>query len=481
MQSDFTVLVTAEEAFPAFERAVLGARAHIIAGFRIFDMRTKLRSPEAQKIGETWFDLLAYVVGKGVRFDLVVSDFDPDMASDLHRTAAQTVQQGRDLAKATGADDNQLRVRSHLHPARAGLLPRLFFAPAALRYRRKYQDDGEAQTSGLPELHTVSHHQKVAVIDDEILYAGGLDLNERRFDTKDHELPAHLSWSDVQVIARGPAARETRLHLESFEDVVAGKAAPSPARHLMRTLSTPRKVQIPFLSPRTLLREIEQAHIDAFRNARHLIHIETQFLRSAPIAEALAKAAETNPHLRAIIVLPGTPMELAYEEHTGLDVRYGLAQARSALDRLRDSLGERLLLCAPVRPVMAARETRATLAGSPLIHVHNKVLVKDRDYVLIGSANLNGRSMRWDTELAIATTDPAAVDAARRKLAQHWWFDPLPDVARDPETAFDWWKDRIIKNGHMLPEKRSGYLVPYDLTANAELEQPLPGVTEDIV
>ncbi|NIZ12092.1 phospholipase D family protein [Phaeobacter sp. HF9A] len=481
MPSDFTVLVTAEEAFPAFERAVLAARSHLTAGFRIFDMDTRLRSQEAQEIGETWFDLLAHLITKGIRIDLTVSDFDPDMAADLHAMSKKTVEQGAALARATGADASQLRVRMHLHPAQAGLLPRILLAPAVFHRRRNDPALKDRPSFSLPPLHPASHHQKVAVVDDETLYIGGLDLNDRRYDTCDHTLPAHMSWSDVQVLLRGPAAREAREHLESLDEVTAGRQAPSRAPHLLRTLSAPRRLQLPFLSPRILLSEIEQAHLTAFRQARHMIHIETQFLRSSRIAEGLAEAATRNADLRAVIVLPGTPQELAYEEHKGLDVRFGIARARSALKTVRHGFGARLLVAAPVRPVMAARETRATLAGSPLIHVHNKVLLVDDSYVLIGSANLNGRSMRWDTELAVESRDPVTLAAARRKLLQHWWFDPLPSEAMDCQQSFDWWKREISLNGSRLPKNRTGYLVPFAVDRNTDVEQDLPGVTENIV
>ena len=38
------ILITGEEAFRAFEKAVLAAQSDIVAGFRLFDFDTKLRS-----------------------------------------------------------------------------------------------------------------------------------------------------------------------------------------------------------------------------------------------------------------------------------------------------------------------------------------------------------------------------------------------------------------------------------------------------
>lgn len=116
-----------------------------------------------------------------------------------------------------------------------------------------------------------------------------------------------------------------------------------------------------------------------------------------------------------------------------------------------------------------------------MIYVHNKVLVRDDDYALIGSANLNGRSMRWDTEAAVAITDRAHVSALRSRLMSHWWFDDLPAEASDPATLQPWWDREIVANGVCLPENRSGFLVPYDADNQAELARSLPGITENIV
>ncbi|MDE9449949.1 phosphatidylserine synthase [Aliiroseovarius sp. Z3] len=491
MTDDFDLFITAEEAWPAFERAVLGAKSSVVAGFRIFDMSTKLRSEEGRAIGETWFDLLAHILSKGVKLSLVVSDFDPVMATELHEIACTTVRQGAALGEITDAPKDLLKVRSHLHPARAGLVPRVAFFPLVRRRQqaarrevdrvRLKRQRGGLESSGLPSIHPATHHQKVAVIDDELLYIGGLDLNERRFDTPDHDRPAEATWSDVQLLVRGPEAKAARLHLETFEAATAGRTKPPSCPGLKRTLSAPRRFQLPFLSPRTILSEIEEAHITAFSRAEHLIYIETQYVRSSVIAEALAEAGSKNPDLTSVIILPTLPDDIAFEDDIGIDARFGLSRRQNAIQILQQAFGNRLTLAVPVQPRLAARETRSTLAGSPVIHVHNKVLVQDDRYVLVGSANLNGRSMRWDTEIALELTDPKRVSRARDRLMQHWWHEPLPMEAQNPATLQGWWASNIVKNGVSLPENRSGLLVPLDVHQGETIAQPLPGITEDLV
>ena len=197
-------------------------------------------------------------------------------------------------------------------------------------------------------------------------------------------------------------------------------------------------------------------------------------------AEALAEAGTKNPDLAVQIILPGTPDELAHEASDGLDMQYGLALQYDATQTLQEALGDRLILASPVRPVLAARDGRAVLAGSPMIHVHNKVLLCDTDYALVGSANLNGRSMRWDTEVAVEVTDPAQLGPLRSKVLSHWWGN-LPAAVDDARETFDTWQQEIRRNGVRRPENRNGFLVPYDPENGAELAQNLPGATEDIV
>ncbi|MGK7652022.1 phospholipase D family protein [Roseovarius sp. B08] len=488
---DFQVLITAQEAWPVFERAVLNVRSHILASFRIFDLSTRLRSDEAREIGETWFDLLEHVLCRGVRVELTVSDFDPVFATELHRQTWRTVRQAAALAEISDCHIHNLRIRADLHPARAGRLPWLAFLPAALRRRSKrlmaLNDDQRQREAirlddgSLPQLCTTSHHQKIAVIDDELLYIGGLDLNERRYDTPQHDQIAAHTWSDVQLMVRGPEALEASHHIKTFLLSIDACRKPGAMKYLRRTLSAPRKTQLPYVSPRTLLHEIEEDHISAFKKARNLIYIETQYLRARGLARRLAKEGRRRPDLHAIIILPGLPEEVAYCSEVGVDGRYGLSLQHDSIEMLRDGFGDRIVVATPVQPRFAARDTIQTLSGSPLIHVHNKVLVQDEDFALVGSANLNGRSLYWDTEAALRITDPGRIATLRDRVMSHWWFDELPPEARAHDTMFSWWSRKIAENSVMNPENRHGFLVTHDSAQLRDVWLTLPGVTENIV
>ncbi|WP_291729151.1 phospholipase D family protein [Leisingera sp. F5] len=482
---DFAVLITAEQAWPAFERAVMDARCEIIASFRLFDFATRLLSPEALESGATWADLIADALQRGVRVRLVVSDFDPVMAAPLHAAAQQTVKQAQKImARLSSEQAALLSVSAALHPARAGLVPRLAFSPFVLRKLRKLPKrlrPAAASRQGVPQLYPVSQHQKVAVIDREVLYIGGLDLNRRRFDTQEHDQPAHETWADVQLKVRGPEAQEAASHLERFQDEIALRKQPPEGKHIRRTLSAPRRAGFWALSPRTVLKEIEDDHLEAFEQARQLIYLETQYLRSGVIARGLADAARRNPDLSLILILPALPEEVAFDESRELDARYGMALQAEALQDISTAFGARACIASPVQRRMAAREAPSVLAGSPMIYLHSKVLLTDQDFAMVGSANLNGRSMRWDTEAALRITQQDRVRLLWHALARHWWQEDLPAEALDPAGATAWWQNEIRRNKVRRPEARRGLLVPHDPDRMSELQQPLPGATEDIV
>ena len=485
---DFEVLVTAEHAWPALERLVLEAQDEVIASFRIFDFSTPLISTDAKAVGETWSDLIADAVRRGVTVRIIVSDFDPILAADLHEIAMRTASQADELSESLGDDlAGKLRVQVAMHPAKVGAVPQLAFFPAVWRKlqklsrKRKEAAVGSDDSPKLPSLYPVSHHQKLAVVDRNVLYIGGLDLNTRRYDTPEHDLPSHLTWADVQLVVRGPEAEEAATHLENFLLEIDKADCRTEFPHISRTLSAPRRFGFWAVSPKTLIKEIEEDHLAAFQRAQQLIYIESQFLRSSVIADGLVRAAERNPHLTLITVLPAMPEDVAFDGNRGLDARYGMSLQADALKKITAAFGERSCIASPVKKVLAAREAPSVLHGSPVIHLHSKVLITDQCFALVGSANLNGRSMRWDTEAALRITDKGRISTLWETLARHWWQHHLTEAMLDQKLALQAWKEEITRNRVRRPQARLGYLVPHEADKMEEIHQPVPGATENIV
>ncbi|MCV2872657.1 phospholipase [Defluviimonas sp. WL0050] len=507
------MLLTADQAYPVLEREFLNARSEIWAGFRVFDLATLIRSSAGKRVAETWFDLIIHTLSRGVTINIVISDFDPVARPSLHRGTWRSVRRLIAAAELAGASD-RLRVTAAMHPARTGLLPRILFWPvilhrqfkaarwlnrrslperlAAIREMPGLAKHLIALTDGrvrpklwpIPTLHPATHHQKMAVFDRKRLYLGGLDLDERRFDTTAHDRNADETWHDAQLNLSGPAVSEAQSHLESFLDVTAGRRQPERQRRFLRTMSRPRKNNLIHFGPEPVVEEIAVAHEHYGKRARRLIYLETQYFRDLHFARYLARRTSENPGLSLILVLPGAPEEIAFERRIGLDARFGEFLQARALRILVKAFGKRLFVAGMAQPRRkngGNENGRALLHGAPIVYIHSKVSIFDESAAIISSANLNGRSLRWDTEAGLLLTDRSHVQLLRSKVMGHW----LPENAHhgyfDPSRAVSTWRALALANARKNPEQREGFVLPYDIKAAERDATEVPVVPAEMV
>jgi phospholipase D1/2 len=505
------VLITAAEAYPAFERAVLAARSELAMGFRIFDLSTRLRSDEGRAVGRDWFDLLLDAARRGVAIRLTITDFDPVVATPLHAGTWRTIRQLTAL-REVAPEGAVVETLAHTHPAHLSWSARLALWPrvqtilteraaevaalpegAAARHfadrpglkAMLYRHGGRPRPVRfvLPHLRPVTHHQKVAVIDGEVLYCGGLDLNERRWDDWEHDQPAEETWHDVQVLIRDPqAARAARAHLDTFVPVTHRDRDPSDGGgRVLRTLSKRAKGHLRLFAPREVLSEIQEAVLDGIVGARDLIHLETQFLRDQRIARTLAQAARARGDLRLFLVLPAAPEDVAFLGNDRADARYGEFLQARCVRRVSRAFGERLFAGAPAQRRAVSQEGRDALNGAPVIYVHAKVCVFDEHAAVISSANLNGRSMRWDTEFGVPLSDPEDVRSLRARLLGHWAAGSEVEGLTDPDRCVAAWRAQAAANVRLAPGAREGLLLPYRVLPAMRFGKDLPGVPEEMV
>ncbi|MCB1339738.1 MAG: phospholipase [Pseudooceanicola sp.] len=511
MRSTFIPLITAQEAYPALEREFLRAEREIWASFRIFDPSTRLRSDEAQAVGETWFDLIVHTLRRGIALNIVITDFDPLARPALHRLTWRSVR-ALISAEEIAGPEARLSVVPAMHPARTGLLPRLLFWPvivskqlracrwlnrrdearrmAAMRDLPGLKDRLVQRTNGryrpclwpLSLLYPATHHQKLAVFDRSRLYIGGLDLNERRYDTRDHDLPADETWHDVQVLVEGPAVAEAQAHLESFLKVTAGEEAPPRNRRLLRTLSGRRRHNLFRFGPEPLVQEIAIAHEHCARRARRLIYVETQYFRDLKFARYLGNLAMDNPNLSMILILPGAPEEIAFARRAVIDARFGEFLQSRALRVLMSAFGRRLFIGGAAQPRRAkAVNGRDVLHGAPLVYIHAKVSIFDETAAIVSSANLNGRSLRWDSEAGVMIPDRDDVRTLRRAVFAHWLPKGAGDAFHDSARAVTAWRRLALENARKAPEDRQGFILPYDVKAAEKDAAEVPLVPDEMV
>ena len=509
---DLRIMLTATEAFPYLEDLFLTARTQISASFRIFDPQTRLLSEKARSVGEDWADLVAHTLARGVRVSLVLSDFDPVGAPELHVTTHRSL---RDLAKSaerSGAPEF-LEAVAHRHPAEAGPIWRLLAAPLARRKLARTAahltaqgaekaDETLANAPGLapllrpdgtggwcpkrgilPRLAPCSHHQKLAVADGSHLYIGGLDLDERRRDGLHHNRPADRTWHDVVLGVTGPVAGQAEAHLAAFRSEIDGTARPSARPGLLRTLSGRRRgLGRLRIGPRPLVAEIQDRTLAEITRTTQLVYLETQFLRDTRFARALAARARQMPDLQLIVVLPAAPDEVAFLDDGSLGQRFGEHMQAKCINILERAFGGRALFVAPAQPRPAVPDgTRALLCGAPIVYVHAKVSVFDERAAVVSSANLNGRSHRWDTEAGIALEVPTEVQLLRERLFQHWLPEGVGQEFFAPESAPQAWRRLSEENADRQPEDRRGFLLPYPKKAPRRFGRPVPFLPQEMV
>lgn len=477
-----TPLIQASQAYPAMERMVMGAAQSVWLAFRIFDPQTKLRSPEAaDKNLQTWADLARWSCARGVDWRIRLTDFDAIGATDLHGLSHRSVEGFREAANLN------MQAIAALHPHELGWLPRLaFWWPARQRLRQTLADLHANGTSeqeiahlypGLRawlnagpssqntrrwppfSLHPLVHHEKLMIIDQDRMILGGLDVNERRYDDATHERPADQTWHDVSLMIEGEK-EPTRLAAQHFaslwNDAIGtqdhgqtlsplsakstGDADRDRSLDFVRTLSMPRQGALS-IGPHEQIHEIEAAHCKLIEAANDLIYLETQYLRSGVIADALCARAVQNPKLRLIALLPAAPDDLAFENNTGPDSKHGTWLQAQAVDTIKHAFGDRVIFLSLVGAKAPEGDPEditdhARVNRQPIIYVHSKVMIVDGRQALVSSANLNGRSMRWDTESGVVWRDAAAVAAFQQALwAKHFKTLQAPTFFEDDASS----------------------------------------------
>ncbi len=272
------------------------------------------------------------------------------------------------------------------------------------------------------------HHEKLALIDGEVAFVGGIDLTSLggdRWDSPAHPARGHLGWHDVGSRLRGPAVADVAAHWTARWHAVTGErleTTPAPGAvgslQLQIVRTVPERIY-PF-APTGDFRILE-AYRRALRSARELVYLESQFLWSPDIVGVLADKLRRppTPAFRLVVVLPAKP-------NNGKDTTRGqlgmLAQADA------DGGGGRFL---------AATITSRSGGISGPLYVHAKVGVVDDRWLTLGSANLNEHSFFNDTEVNVVCCDADLARATRLRLWSEHLELPAAAISGPPARVVD--------------------------------------------
>ncbi|KAI1885071.1 hypothetical protein AGOR_G00216410 [Albula goreensis] len=273
-------------------------------------------------------------------------------------------------------------------------------------------------------------------------------LNKPFDDFIDRYKTPRMPWHDIGVAVQGKAARDVARHFIqrwNFTKLVKKRSgamcypcllpksltAPTElpsdmGKHTQANVQVLRSVCQWSIGSKVHEESIHLAYISAIQNSKHFIYVENQFFISCAdktihnnigdtLVERILRAYREKRRFRVYVVMPLLP---GFEG----DISSGGGQAIKAIMyfnyrtmcRGEHSIIERL------KCVMANRwinyisfcglRTHADLDGklvTELIYVHSKLMIVDDRTVIIGSANINDRSMlgKRDSEMAVVVED----------------------------------------------------------------------------
>ena len=295
------------------------------------------------------------------------------------------------------------------------------------------------------ESFDASHHQKFVVIDGNVGFVGGIDLCASRWDARDHrpdnplrinnDGTSYRTFHDLQSYHSGPVVRHLAELFKQRWQTVCGDCldvAPvddKPSPLLSVDCGLPLATQRIAISRTEVsqrrsgdkpILEIRQLFLDAIDAAERLIYIENQYCSSEALCDALVERMRQHRRRRLDIVLVIAKDAEAFLEQLSI----GIAQSR-IIRRLKEVAAETGHSLGIYYPVSIAAD------GTEVpTYIHSKLLLVDDRFLSIGSANMNNRSMGYDTELNVAWDDlpgsrlSRSIRAARVSLlAEHTGLD----------------------------------------------------------
>ncbi|XP_067850976.1 phospholipase D1-like isoform X2 [Heptranchias perlo] len=275
-----------------------------------------------------------------------------------------------------------------------------------------------------------------------------------------------MPWHDIAAVVHGKAARNVARHFIqrwNFTKIVKAKYRPLSYPYLLpKTLSTSseQRYQVPgSVQARVqVLRSaadwscgikyheesIHNAYVHVIENSRHYIYIENQFFISCAdnkyvynkigdaIVQRILRASRDKQKFRVYVVtplMPGFEGDISTGGGTAIQAimhfnyRTIARGENSIIEQLKKEMEDRWINYFSVCGLRTHVEMEGRLV-TELIYVHSKMLIADDDTVIIGSANINDRSMlgKRDSEMAVIVQDtqfvPSVMDGVEYRAGK---------------------------------------------------------------
>ncbi|XP_043378313.1 phospholipase D1 isoform X2 [Chelonia mydas] len=280
-----------------------------------------------------------------------------------------------------------------------------------------------------------------------------VQLDKPFADFIDRYTTPRMPWHDISSVVHGKAARDVARHFIqrwNFTKIMKPKyrslSYPFLLPKSQRTASE-MKYQVPesVCANVQVLRSaadwsagikyheesIHNAYVSVIENSKHYIYIENQFFISCAddkvvsnkigdtIAQRILKAHREKKRYRVYVViplLPGFEGDIstgggnALQAIMHFNYRTMCRGDNSILEQLKAEIGDQWINYISFCGLRTYAELDGNLV-TELIYVHSKLLIADDNTVIIGSANINDRSMlgKRDSEMAIIVQDTETV------------------------------------------------------------------------
>ncbi|XP_043558527.1 phospholipase D1-like isoform X1 [Chiloscyllium plagiosum] len=299
------------------------------------------------------------------------------------------------------------------------------------------------------------------------VYKDWVQLDKPFDDFIDRYNTPRMPWHDIASVVHGKAARSVARHFIqrwNFTKIVKAKYRPVSYPYLVpKSMSTANELryQVPgSVHARVqVLRSaadwscgikyheesIHNAYIHVIENSKHYIYIENQFFISCAdnkyifnkigdaIVQRILRAYRAKQRFRVYVVtplMPGFEGDISTGGGTAIQAvmhfnyRTISRGENSIIEQLKKEMDDLWINYFSVCGLRTHVELNGRLV-TELIYVHSKMLIADDNTVIIGSANINDRSMlgKRDSEVAVIVEDtefvPSVMDGAEYQAGKY--------------------------------------------------------------
>ncbi|XP_053574304.1 phospholipase D2 [Bombina bombina] len=287
-----------------------------------------------------------------------------------------------------------------------------------------------------------------------LIFKDWVELDKPFEDFIDRMKNPRMPWRDIGAVIHGKAARDASRHFIqrwNFTKTSKSKYKTSGYPYLLpKSISTADKPNYTVPGSHTatvqVLRSVDRwsaesyecsicnAYLHCIEEAQHYVYIENQFFITNAdgrtihntignvIVKRILQAYRDNSTFRVFIVIPLMPgfegnIELGGGNSIQAILHYTYSTIcrgeNSIISRLKETMGDNWRKYLTVCGLRTHGDMPDGCLVTELIYIHSKMLIADDRTVIIGSANINDRSMlgKRDSELAVIVEDTEMVES----------------------------------------------------------------------